>query len=310
MLLRYDMAYWVIFFPAIILVGLRTSLTDLTRMRVENRLIVVGLSYAVCIYGLFLLAQIWTGSSGTSNSFWGDRVQAVLWGFDRWCINLLISLVVAFLFWRGRVWGAGDAKLFIVYAALMPLGQYGRVYFHYYFSSFWLLLCIFIPAALFYLASFVWHYIKMLMTNGVGNFFQAAFTICVQCLRTTWRQDISFSGTIFLGFLLLVPHLKGRISSEWMLLLMMSISLVRLQILELIKHKILFSILIAVGVGYAAYLLLTGSLSWQSVGQSATFFSVFFLVNKFIDAHAGQLVDPKASFAPWMILGVLLAWFF
>ena len=139
-------AYSIIFLPIILFIGVITSYEDFKESKIKNKWILVGLIYSFMVYLLFWILP----KGGLLGSY-------LLCNFDKWCVNLLVSMVVAYLLWHFKMWGTGDAKLFICYAALIPMGQYSRVYFNYYFASFLLLSAIFIPASVFLITeSFVY----------------------------------------------------------------------------------------------------------------------------------------------------------
>jgi len=132
--------------PMIFVVGFFTSRSDVAAYRIKNKWIALGLCTAAVVY-LTAWAVVWSG---------GPAAQAaapLVWSFDRWCVNFAVSIVFAFLLWRRKMWGGGDAKLFICYVALTPLSVYPVVFFGYYFAAFFLLWCVFVPATLWFLVS-------------------------------------------------------------------------------------------------------------------------------------------------------------
>jgi len=62
-------------------------------------------------------------------------------------LNGFITLILGYLLWHFRLWTAADAKLFTLYALLIPLEFYSKSYFPY-FPSFLLLINVFIPLLL------------------------------------------------------------------------------------------------------------------------------------------------------------------
>jgi len=132
--------------PAVFVVGAATSRTDVAAYRIPNRWIAFGLCYAAVAY-LAAWAFIWNGGPA------GRAAAPFVWYFERWCVNFAVSLVFAFVLWRRGMWGGGDAKLFVCYAALTPLSVYPFAFFDYYFAAFFLLWCVFVPATLWFLLS-------------------------------------------------------------------------------------------------------------------------------------------------------------
>ena len=113
--------------PVIFFIGLVTSWEDFQRGLIRNKWIFGGFVYGLAVYlflSVFLILDI--------NYF--IRVLA----------NSLVTLYISFILWRSRMVAAGDAKLFFVFAWLLPLKYYWRSYYNY-FPSIALLLNIFLP---------------------------------------------------------------------------------------------------------------------------------------------------------------------
>ncbi|MBL7130741.1 MAG: hypothetical protein ISS45_04990, partial [Candidatus Omnitrophica bacterium] len=130
-----------IFIPAVFFIGIVTSYQDIKFGKIKHKWIGMGLIYFILGYLLlYLLSALRiVDYRGINYSY----IQELF-------INGLISIVIAYLFWKLGIWAAGDAKLFIVYALLIPLDYYSKSYLPY-FPSFALLLNIFIPLFLFIL---------------------------------------------------------------------------------------------------------------------------------------------------------------
>jgi len=122
-----------LFLTPLFLIGLICSYTDIKYGKILNKVIIIGILYAFFLYltlffhNLFFLHQ--------KNNFY-YLFEAVL--------NGLISFVVGYFVWYFKLWSAGDAKLFTLYAFLVPLKFYSKSYVLY-FPSFALLVNLFIP---------------------------------------------------------------------------------------------------------------------------------------------------------------------
>ena len=122
-----------LFLTPLFVIGLICSYTDIKYGKILNKVIIVGILYAFFLYltlffhNLFFLHQ--------KNNFY-YLFEAVL--------NGLISFVVGYFVWYFKLWSAGDAKLFTLYAFLVPLKFYSKSYVLY-FPSFALLVNLFIP---------------------------------------------------------------------------------------------------------------------------------------------------------------------
>lgn len=122
--------------PVIFFVGFIASYTDIKQSRIPNWLTFLGILVAVALYIFMLLYN------GLFIRLAGNN-QYVLESF----VNTIIALAVGFFLWKKNLWSAGDAKLFTVFAALLPLHFYSKSYISY-FPSFSLLINLFLPLIL------------------------------------------------------------------------------------------------------------------------------------------------------------------
>ncbi|MBD3202664.1 hypothetical protein GF327_00055 [Candidatus Woesearchaeota archaeon] len=99
-------------FPVIILIGIITSYQDLKYRKIKNKWTLVGLIYSI----LSLLAV--TLYLAYKNVDLNTQYITVFF------TNILISFALGFFFWLIKLWTAGDAKLFLMYSALVPLSVY------------------------------------------------------------------------------------------------------------------------------------------------------------------------------------------
>lgn len=135
-----------IFFLAIIFIGLRTSWDDYKTGKIRNKYIIGGLVYgciAFIVLGLFL------------NLGLGYLGKVVL--------NSVLALVIGYTFWNYRFWAAGDAKLFALFAFLLPLNYYTNGYLPYFPASAMLLnvfIIVFVYLVIRTLLALIWQAIK------------------------------------------------------------------------------------------------------------------------------------------------------
>lgn len=108
--------------------------------------------FLVCITAS--VSDIRTGKIYNKHLFYGGIIGAagVLWYYFihpyyvfPFLINLFMEAIIAFLLFEFKIWGAGDAKLWILFGFLFPFGDY---YWHEYllFPSLYILMFIFIVA--------------------------------------------------------------------------------------------------------------------------------------------------------------------
>ncbi len=164
------MIFNILFLPFVFFLGLITSYQDTKYGKVKNKWIILGLSWGLIVI-VFFFAWYFVASPITRYYYFEIQnlpddspapVFTVSLGYlSRVMTNAIIALVLSYLMWRFGAWAAGDAKLFAVYALLIPLEYYWKSYLPY-FPSFVLLINIFIPIFLYLLIRSIIYFIKFL----------------------------------------------------------------------------------------------------------------------------------------------------
>lgn len=113
-------------------IGIFCSYTDIKYGKIFNNSI--KLSF---IYIFFLYISL----------FFYQSLTREVYDIFPFILNGVIAFLLGFLLWHFKLWAAGDAKLFSVYAFLIPLQFYSKSYIKY-FPSFNLLVNLFIPILL------------------------------------------------------------------------------------------------------------------------------------------------------------------
>lgn len=121
----------LLFLVPLAIIGLICSYTDIKYNKIFNKWIAVASIYILFLYIALFVYTLITGEANINYIF-------IL------IINGLLALVGGYLLWNFKLWSAGDAKLFTVYAFLIPLNFYSKSYIPY-FPSFNLLINLFIP---------------------------------------------------------------------------------------------------------------------------------------------------------------------
>ena len=103
------------FLPGIIALGIITSYEDIKIGKIKNKWIIIALAYAV-IVNIALIAQFFFTT--------GVNPHYIIELFT----NLLFAIAVGFGFWYFGLWTAGDGKLFIAFAVLLPFSVYSLGY--------------------------------------------------------------------------------------------------------------------------------------------------------------------------------------
>lgn len=127
----------LLFLIPLFTVGIICSYTDIKYGKIKNKWIALGLGWVVILYL----------SLGLYNHFYLHQPENINY-LKEMMLNGLIALVIGYLLWNFKLLAAGDAKLFTLYALLIPAQFYSKAYFSQ-FPSFVLLINIFIPLLLF-----------------------------------------------------------------------------------------------------------------------------------------------------------------
>jgi len=304
--------YSVIFLPLILIIGLITSRDDLFTSKIRNKWVLLGLSYAFIVYivswSLYFLSLL------ASVALLQNPIQYLIFNFDKWCINLIISIAVAYTLWRFKMWGAGDAKLFVCFSALIPMGQYTKVYFKYYFASFLLLQLIFIPATIFLLVRSCLYFMKRfdlkITKESAKDFLRERFN----------GKGLIVAGKIIFGFLVFLLFFRilrveftnfvGKFLTNQTLLV--AISLVIFRPLSQIfrkNAKFMFAIFFFL-ILYMIFKKVQPIPQIVSTLSGSVYVMVLAPAVKWItDLYVERTTKKTTPFAFWIFLGVLLAWF-
>ena len=313
----YKMIYTIIFLPLICYLGLVTSHGDFLSSRIKNKWILIGLLYSFVMYLVAWLVCICAQKEIMHPKIL-DIVLPLVWNFDKWCINLLVSIIVAYLLWHFKLWGAGDAKLFIVYSALIPIGQYRLVYFNYYFASFLLLLTIFIPATLFF---FFRSLAYLIMTFKFSQIMQRFFGLIKERLISSNKIQIC---KILLGFFLFflifrilryeLGNLFAKILPDQNIIVLLSLLAFR-KLSNVFKNSkkslLIVSLILIIYIGFkivnsqGEFILRIGN----SFAMVIFIVIAFPIIKRITDIYIQRTTRKTTPFAHWMFLGALITWF-
>lgn len=306
--------YSVIFLPLILVIGLITSCDDLFTSKIRNKWVLLGLSYAFMVY-IFSWVFYFLASGAASSKIIKDSVFYMTWHFDKWCINLIVSTIVAYALWRYKMWGAGDAKLFIAYAALIPMGQYSRVYFKYYFASFLLLLMIFIPATIYLFLKSCFFFLRRFNFEALAR---KARESKARWLSSSYAIN---AGKVFFGFFVYFlffrifrsefTNLAGKFILDQKILVAASILIFK-PLARIFRKKSGYVILVFLSL--LLYLIFTkGKLFAEitsTISGTLAVMLLFFVFEKITNLYIERTTQKTSPFALWIFLGVLLTWFF
>ena len=125
------------FLPAIMLLGIITSYEDIKEGKIRNKYIIFSIIYSLLIYFILILMYSLKGTLR------GEYISGLI-------INIFFAIIIGYAFWKSGVWTAGDGKLFIAYAFLVPLTEYSEGYVTF-FPSMVLLVNFFVPFSIYML---------------------------------------------------------------------------------------------------------------------------------------------------------------
>jgi Flp pilus assembly protein protease CpaA len=232
-------------FPLII-IGLISSYTDIKHNKIFNRLILGGFTYIFCLY-FFLF-------------FWSQENYFSLPAI----INGLTALLIGFLLWNLKLWSAGDAKLFTIFALLVPLHFYSKNYISY-FPAFNLLVNLFIPLLFFLLLNAIF-----ITTKN----WRRAENIFLKIKKINILKLLFFIFKMFADYLLVItlvrPLFSLRTSLEGWASVIFNNPFILFALLFLMisllnklkqKNKILRQFLNIALIAYAIFLLVDGQLA-------------------------------------------------
>lgn len=308
--------YSIIFLPMVLFIGFKTVTEDRAISKIKNKWILMGILYAILIYCSFGILSIFPLKDNFP--FLNKFVFLVFQDFDKFCINFMVSILVAFFLWHNQMWGAGDAKLFICYSALIPIGQYQRFYFGNYFASFSLLLAIFIPATIFFALKALIEFIRCL------KFFEARKNMLDEMKKKYKGSNIKKISSSLFGFF--VFFLFFRLMSQFFVNflhrflsndnIVVIISLLAFkQLSDFFQKNIKFIIIIFIvtllwAVASSKNLVFGFIFNKELLKNILSVAVVFPFVKKLLNDYDEKDSIKTTAFAHWMFLGALITWFF
>jgi hypothetical protein len=140
------------------------SLEDFKRNQIRNTWLVLGLKSVILTILVFLSVSLLNAFLGhlenstasyvigkiVSVFYFGVKTKVVLKFYLFYSVHVVFLILASVLLWKIKVWPAGDAKLYILLGAMLPLVSPNISYFPYtLFLAY--LINIFIPPGLFYI---------------------------------------------------------------------------------------------------------------------------------------------------------------
>lgn len=288
------MATDILFLPAVLFLGIVSTIQDFRVRRISNLWIIISLAYAAGAH-LYLFMS-------------GDQ-QETLWSL-RAFVNILASALVAIYFWKQNWWGGGDAKLFVCYSALIPLSHYPFGYFSYYFASFLLLLVTFIPAAI-----WTFLYAQIGLIKARRNIYNN-FSLSKERFWEFIQLSVCFVAIFFLSKLLAL--ILGRyfygIKDLSVIVWLFSLGFYKIVFKLLQKWLWLLAVLWILGMCSMVFVPCLNQINvWRVVFNSFLSWMFIFILRRHvfrtIENYVEWTKNNNMAFAEWMFLGAVVVWF-
>ena len=217
------------FLPAILALGVITSYQDIKIGKIRNKWIITALAYACAAYiGLITYTHF---TAGIREHYIIELVT-----------NMLFAIGIGFGVWYFGIWTAGDGKLFIAFAALIPLSSYSLGYQEW-IPSITLLINIFVPASLLLIIFILFKMkkkdIKNVLKSFLKQFFQprqllnsVIYLFAIFWIMQILLSSIGLGNSYFLRFILTIGAfvaIQKKLGNKT-LYIMLAISLARFAI--------------------------------------------------------------------------------
>ena len=128
-----DLFFDILFLAPLFFVGSICCYTDIKYGKIKNKWILMGLIWVVFIYTVLSIYTIFFLHRWENINY---LIKALINGFT--------AFFLGYLLWHFKLWAAGDAKLFTLFAFLIPLKFYSKSYF----SHIKIIFTIFLPPRL------------------------------------------------------------------------------------------------------------------------------------------------------------------
>lgn len=145
----------LIFLPIILFIGIVGTYNDFKVKKISNKLILFGFFCWIAVFLFIGLFDLFKNGNFPMFEYITKNI-----------LNVFCASFVAVFFWKKNFWGAGDAKLFIVFSLLIPLSFYWRSYFPI-FPSLVLLINIFFIIFIYFFISAMLFYTQIIWDSYI-----------------------------------------------------------------------------------------------------------------------------------------------
>ncbi len=304
------MIFNILFLPFVIFLGLITTYEDIRYGKVRNKWILLGLFWGL---GIILFFLIWYFVASPVTHFFHFEIldqpansptpvlTVSLVYLSRVFLNAVIALIIAFLMWRGGAWAAGDAKLFFVYALLIPLGYYWKSYLPL-FPSFSLLVNIFIPIFIYLLIKAFFYFLKFIYLK-ISKKEISREKKKKPDVKKAIKDKIKSMGTILLAFVTIVliftvfqEPIKKYFSvdiASFQMFVFAAFVIFRRIASDFLKKPIVLKVITSILIIVLIYGFITSpTATWQSLKKTVQIMIIFMIVftifTSLIDFHISR----------------------
>jgi len=320
----------ILFLPAVFFIGFITSQEDLRTSKIRNKWILGGFIYGLAVFfGLIIWNFI---ADPVSQFFYTSIVHIgpndprpifrVHWDFFwKSGLNSFSALILGFILWKNSVMSAGDAKLFFVYAFLIPVTHYWKAYLPV-FPALALLINVFVIILIYFFISACFYSVYRFTRSsesGLGKkiFDRARGLFSKGEKSRNYGEQIKLLGgfmSLFLIFYFLSDlakrYLFFDISAAGQAFFILLIVFSRQVMKTLFKNRKIFKIILFFGLLFCGYGLVsdfwpTSEMVLKTIRTMILFMITMTVVSKTIDNYiegTAKIIIPVSSLKPRMVL--------
>ena len=311
----------ILFLPVLFFIGAIASYQDFYCGKIKNKWIILGLVWGG---GVFAVFTTWNLAANFLLDIWRIQLPVILWAYIlKVLLNALIALAAGYFLWYFDVWAAGDAKLFFIFALLLPLKYYWRSALPY-FPSAVLLINTFIPIIIFLVLLNLyrlWAYVRELDRAGQlrKTFDGLAGQSKVLIKKEKWQIVRVIAGAFLMSFIFQLLRYKffgmNNGQSNWMIVIFLLMS----------QSMRYFNMILRSRIGQASVVLaaLVCAYWTRAFFAAGDFFEImrlmkssllimpaFLLIYALLTKMPGGQKKRLLPFALWMFVGVLITMMF
>ena len=278
-----DLLFDILFLAPLFFVGSICCYTDIKYGKIKNKWILIGLIWVAFIYAALTIYTIFFLHCWENINY---LIKALINGFT--------AFFLGYLLWYFKLWAAGDAKLFTLFAFLIPLKFYSKSYFSY-FPSLTLLINLFIPLIFWLMIKATISGIKEIPSK-LKEFEQKNKLFSKEWLgklgSKIWKAAKTF--LTFLAIFIVMQMVMKKMSQALnkivpnLSIIFLSFFLLYRYIFKFIqKNKFVTPITGSIAVLYASYLLYSGQMNvlFNIFKMVFLFMIVIGFLRKFLDSY-------------------------